>query len=89
MKLRLVYLGALLFIGTSLLSATAQIQLRVGKTRPIPTTLFGLNGNITAYDAPFDRANVVADLKQTGVALLRYPGGMIANHWNFENGWRR
>lgn len=85
-KLRAIYLSASLFIATNLSPVVAQIQLRFGKTRPIPTTLFGLNGNITAYNAPFDRPNVVADLKQTGVALLRYPGGMIANHWNFETG---
>ncbi|GAB3222689.1 hypothetical protein [Spirosoma arcticum] len=85
-KLRTIYLGASLFIATSLSPVVAQIQIHLGKTRPIPTTLFGLNGNITAYDAPFDRPNAVTDLKQTGVALLRYPGGMIANHWNFETG---
>ncbi|MBC8155787.1 MAG: hypothetical protein H7Z72_23100 [Bacteroidetes bacterium] len=86
MKNTLVGLGLLfvLAIGPSL--TVAQIQARLGKTRPIPTALFGMNGNITAYDAPFDRPNVVADLKRLDVSLLRYPGGMIANHWNFETG---
>ena len=86
MNLQPACLGALLFISTGLLSATAQIRISLGNTRPMPATVFGLNGNVTAYDAPFDRANVVADLKNTGVPLLRYPGGMIANHWNFETG---
>ena len=66
--------------------AAAQIKPQLGQSRPLPPYVFGFNGNITFYDKPFDQPNVVAALKQVSPVLFRYPGGMIANHWDFDTG---
>ncbi|QID16769.1 hypothetical protein G3580_03435 [Nitrogeniibacter mangrovi] len=62
------------------------LQAVVTAVRPMPATFFGFNGNFGNLEAPWNDAELVAATRRTGAATLRYPGGTVANFWDWNKG---
>jgi hypothetical protein len=48
---------------------------------------FGLNGNNTRSSIRWDRTDLGDALAALRPGVLRYPGGTIANYWDWRSGW--
>lgn len=71
---------------------TASIRVDVSKTgRTIPKTLFGTNlewafNANELWDGRRPREDVVAMTKQSGISLIRFPGGVFSDYYHWRDG---
>ncbi len=59
-----------------------------GKTKPVSDRLFGLNSHFVEgkdMSWSYSRPEIRDVLKRVGVSALRFPGGTVANWYDFEN----
>src|SRR3954454_6996307 len=86
-----VILGSVSLMGSMPSEARSQTSagstaLVVGTPRPLSPWTFGLNGSNVSGPAYSDGA--FADgIVALGPGTLRYPGGTVANFWNWHVGW--
>ncbi len=57
----------------------------VGDARPLPEKIFGANADPFIEQLTNDPGKMQA-VKQTGPAVLRFPGGSLANYYNWRDG---
>lgn len=71
---------------------TASVRVDVSKTgRTVPKTLFGTNlewafNANELWDGSRPREDVVTLTKQSGVSLIRFPGGVFSDYYNWRDG---
>ena len=63
------------------------IQLIQGEPHSIYPDFVGVNGNLTQFDAPWEKQELMAAYRKLGVSNLRYPAGTLGNTWDWEKGW--
>ena len=47
----------------------------------------GANANLTAFDAPWEDARLIASVRDLGLRHIRYPAGTLGNYWDWDEGW--
>lgn len=57
-----------------------------GATRKIAPYFLGYN-NVPIHSPSWDNPNAVKAAVQFNPGTLRYPGGTVANYWDWQNGW--
>jgi hypothetical protein len=57
-----------------------------GVTRKIAPYFLGYN-NVPIHSPSWDNPNAVKAAVQFNPGTLRYPGGTVANYWDWQNGW--
>ena len=65
----------------------ARVQVEEGASRALSPHFFGMNTNVTGYDAPWSRPELVQAVRDLGLATVRYPAGSIGNVWDWDIGW--
>jgi hypothetical protein len=68
-------------------AAAATISVRrTGAPRPLTPAFFGLNGNNIQSGTRWDNTDLGTALASLRPGVLRYPGGTIANYWDWRSG---
>lgn len=68
-------------------AAAATISVRrTGSPRALTPQFFGLNGNNIQSGTRWDNADLGTALASLRPGILRYPGGTIANYWDWRTG---
>ena len=65
----------------------AAVVVEQGRARALAPHFFGVNANMTEYDQPWSRPELVQAVRDLGVQTVRYPGGSIGNVWDWDIGW--
>ena len=87
MKIKLLYSILLMLLLTQF--TKAQISLQISSLPPRNVEdFYGLNGQNTLNQASsYDNSFVRSGLLQSKASYLRYPGGTVANYWDWQEGW--
>lgn len=80
-----VLIGALLLLGPG--CQPAGLAVTVGEPRPVDPFGIGANGNLTAFDRPWENERLLAGFAELGLRHLRYPAGTLGNYWDWDTGW--
>lgn len=59
-----------------------------GPARPLPERVLGLNSPVT-YRLPYEDPRIIEPTKALAPAWLRFPGGTVANYFDWRTGWLR
>jgi hypothetical protein len=59
-----------------------------GPARPLPQRVLGLNSPVT-YRLPYEDPAMIEPTKALAPAWLRFPGGTVANYFDWRTGWLR
>src|SRR5207237_10665833 len=62
------------------------VTTNAGATRQIAPYFLGYN-NVPIHSPSWDNPDVVNAAVQFKPGTLRYPGGTVANFWDWQNGW--
>lgn len=54
--------------------------------RPLTPAFLGFNGNLVGLREPWSDSKLLQAFRQLQVGNLRYPGGTVANFWDWEEG---
>jgi len=73
-------------IPTSTATPVGTVTTNIGGTRPFVPYFLGYN-NVPTHSPSWTNPDVVNAAKQLKPGTLRYPGGTIANFWDWQNGW--
>ncbi|RMD84980.1 MAG: hypothetical protein D6820_00455, partial [Lentisphaerae bacterium] len=63
------------------------MQIRTEHARDIDPLMVGYNGNLVHIRKVWENATFTAIAKEACPGTIRYPGGTVANYWNWEIGW--
>lgn len=72
--------------GTPTATTTTMLSVQTGERRKLPSYFLGYNA-VPIQGATWSNANLVKAAQELSVELLRYPGGTIANYWDWNTGW--
>ena len=68
-------------------SPAAPLIATLGEARPLAADWLGVNANLSYEGEPWSDAGLLDAFQELGARNLRYPGGGIANYWDWEIGW--
>ncbi len=77
----------LLLVGGFSCAPASVLEVEVGPAYPVDSSGLGVNGNLAAFDRPWDDPRLLAAYGELGARHLRYPAGMLANYWDWDTGW--
>ncbi|WP_194768601.1 hypothetical protein [Tamlana sp. I1] len=78
-----------LLLASCLITSCANDKTLVtsGFERTIYPDMIGVNGNLIAFNQPWDNANLVNAVGDLQVPNFRYPAGSLGNYWDWDTGW--
>jgi len=62
------------------------IYAQRGATRDLAPDFLGFNGNLIGHQHPWSDAQLLSAFKRINPGHLRYPGGTVANYWDWDKG---
>lgn len=71
---------------TGTIAPGGTVTTNSGPTRQIASYYLGYN-NVPIHSPPWDDPNTVKAATQMKPGTLRYPGGTVANYWDWRSGW--